>query len=41
LGVVGSDLRLARRVLDLALGAGHEAVLLTGNLTTVRPPGID
>jgi hypothetical protein len=41
LNVLGNDLRLVRKILDVQRGADRSAVALTGNVTAGRIPGID
>ncbi len=39
--VIGNDLRLVKKSLDVQNGVEHSAVALSGNVTSVRIPGID
>ena len=41
INVIGNDLRLVKKTLDVQNGADHSAVALTGNVTSGRIPGID
>lgn len=41
IGVIGNDLRLVRRILNVTSGADRSTVGLTGNLTPARLPAID
>lgn len=41
INVIGNDLRLVKKLVDVQDGAEHSAVALTGNVTGGRIPGID
>jgi hypothetical protein len=41
ISVMGNDLRLARKVVDVTAAAEHSSVALSGNITAGKAPAID